>query len=121
MLKNSRTPTSNILSGSPVATPAQKPQTLLTLKQPLPAGTAQKLEDIKTRLPQKVQPVVPVAQNTDTRPPMTKAEKIRRANIMVDAGATQEEIQAYVSKFKTSDVEVAPTPQGTFADQRPTE
>ena len=78
------------------------------MKQPLPAGTAQKLEDIKTRLPQKVQPVapvqsVPVVQTTDTRPPMTKAEKIRRANIMVDAGATQEEIQAYVSKFKTSD------------------
>ena len=112
MLKNSTTPTPNVLSGSPVSN--IRPQTLLTLKQPLPTGTAQKLEDIKTRLPQKVvsQPAqVPVATSTqDARPPMTKAEKIRRANIMAEAGATQEEIQAYVSQFKTSDV-AQPTPE----------
>ena len=102
VLKWSKTPTPNILSGSPVARPDQKPQTLLTLKQPLLTGTAQKLEEIKTRLPQKVTPA-PVPTQTGYVP-LTK-EQFQKARA---AGFTPEKIIEMEKKRKEQSVPVEP-------------
>jgi hypothetical protein len=107
VLKWSKTPTPNILSGSPVSN--VKPQTLLTLKEPFPTGTAQKLEDIKTRLPQKVQPT-PAPVVTPTANIIPREEKIRRVTLMEQQGASQEEIQAYLDYLKSQETAQPVTP-----------